>query len=101
MILAMLILQATAADPATLLQGVEFDLRKPPAPTASGNDVVVTGRRLDHRLPALPEIPPEPVLPRAETGIFRNGTLGVTVDQVMMPGNVPSNRAMLTLKIGL
>jgi len=77
---------------------LDFDLRRvPPAPVDPEAIIVSARRAPPQRFVALPE-GDELYLPRAEMSVFGNGKLSIDVDQRVL-GNVPSNWAMLTLKM--
>lgn len=94
----LLFAQAVAMSPMP-----DFDLeqvRPAPAPcgSASGEDIVVCGRRRDQRLQAPDErFEPDHRLPKAEVGV---GGAKLSVEgEAASIGGIPTNRAMIRLKI--
>jgi len=98
MIALMLAWQATptSAPPATMLD-IPFDLAHPSPPSPSPADIVVTGRRLERRLPRLPELR-EDLFPQAQTGLF-GGTAAIVTEAKPLLGGITSNRIMLRWKM--
>jgi hypothetical protein len=98
MIAMMLALQeASASLPREAILAIDFDLARPPKPSPSPGDIVVTARRQSQRLPPLPDLR-EDLLPKAETKLF-GGKAAIVTEAHGLPGGVTSNRIMLRWKM--
>ena len=94
MLAALIILQAIVAEKPIL--DLQFDLGT--VKRAKPDDIVVKGhRRNDRDAFSIPDLPAEPLLPRAEIGLAGKARIGVEAEQHNLPGAV-SNRAMITIK---
>ena len=97
MIALLLAFQATAAEaPPAAIPDIHFNLAKL-RPSDDANEIVVRGRRIDERLPQLPDLH-EDVLPKAQTGLL-GGTAAFVTEAKALPGGVTSNRIMLNWKV--
>lgn len=98
--LALMLMQAAAVPG-------DFDLRRLPASEAgcrpaAGDEIVVCARPDEtarHRLPPIAGRPPEPLLPKAEVGLFGDVRGAIENEAVTMPDGVQSNRLMLRMKV--
>ena len=98
MIPFLLVYQVATAGVGQSLEEVHFDLARM-KPSAEAGDIVVTGRRRDHRLHEGLRETEESTLPRAETGLFGKVRGSIEGEQEVLAGGAVSNRAMVKLKI--
>ena len=95
--LPLLLLSQSTANPQPPRIVIDL-LPKPCAkPSEQSNDIVVCGRREEpYRIGPMAPVPP--ALPDAKIGISEDATLAAEAQQGEI-GGIPTNRAMITLKI--
>lgn len=92
----LLILLQSVAGP--VLDDPRLRVVKPRCAPAENGDVTVCARPQSDRLPRLPERYQEGALPKAEATVFGDAKVGIETEQGSV-GGIPSNRAMVRLKI--
>ena len=95
--LPLLLLSQTTADPPPPRVVIDLLPKACTKPSEQGEDIVVCGRREEpYRIG--PIAPAPPAIPDAKIGIGEKATLAAEAQQGEI-GGIPTNRAMITLKI--
>ncbi len=95
-VLFMAFLDAPPREAPLAVLDIRFDLAHPPVPSPSPEDIIVTGRRANRRLPPLPDLR-ENLLPLVQTGLL-GGTVAAVIESSPLLGGATSNRIMLRWK---
>ena len=99
MIALLLMFQIEASNAGRVLANIPFDLGRVKSSVDLPGAIIVTGRRVEHRLKDSAPVQKEPIFPRAEMRLFGDVRASVDTEQADMGRGETSNRAMVKLKI--
>ena len=99
MIALLLMFQVEASNAGRVLEPIPFDLGRVKSSVDLPGSIIVTGRRVEHRLRDSAPVEKEPLFPRAEMKLFGDVRASVDAEQVDMGRGETSKRAMVKIKI--
>ena len=99
MIALLLMFQVEASNAGRVLEPIPFDLGRVKSSVDLPGAIIVTGRRVEHRLRDGAPVEKEPLFPHAEMRLFGDVRASVDTEQADMGRGVTSKRAMVKIKI--